>query len=470
MKSSLFKKLFITYGVTIIISFGILALLLLRLFDQYFIETKKQLLMEQSKEITLEVANSLFVGQLNQNRLSEDLRILDKFLDAKIWVVDENGVIYGVSEVNEDNYLGQKIDGSKQQLLRAGSSIYERGNFGGMLTGQSLIVGYPIFYGGTFKGSVIVHASLPEVKKTFRDIYQMTLWAIILSGIIAYILLYIQIKKISTPLKEIAQAARIIAGGEFQKRLQIDTKDEIEELSKSFNHMAESLEKIEENRRNLIANISHDLRSPMTTIRGFIEGILDGTIPQEKHQYYLDIVLTESKRLIKITNDLLELSSIQQGEVVVRKASFELNEIIRQKLLSYEQQITKKKLNVKLILCDDHTNVYADASLTERVLSNLLDNAIKFTPEKEQIIIKTINQNDKIWIEITNTGVSISEDELKKIWERFHKGDVSRGEHKSGFGLGLSIVMEMLNLQEEKIWVNSKDQKVTFTFTITKTL
>ena len=260
----------------------------------------------------------------------------------------------------------------------------------------------------------------------------------------------------------------MIAGGEFHKRLAIHSGDEIEELSDSFNHMAGSLEKIEANRRNLIANISHDLRSPMTSIQGFVGGILDGTIPAEKREYYLGIVMDESQRLIKMINNLLELSNMQQGTVMPEKKIFELNETIRRQLISFEQEITTKKLQVSLTLCGDPLRVIADVNFTARIIHNLLDNAVKFTPPGEKITISTADFGETIQVAVMNNGVSITPEELNQIWERFHKGDASRGEDRTGYGLGLAIVREMVQRQDEKIWAESGENWLRFIFTIKK--
>lgn len=468
MKKSIFKRLFITYGITITIGFGILSLMLLKLFDQYFIENKKQLLLDHGRKITKEVAVGVYLGNLNEMQLKNDLHILDQFLNARIWIINQEGVIFGVSDPKEEQYLGERIAEAKLRSLSKGNSIMERGNFDGKLLEPSLTVGYPIFVNERFKGCVLVHASLSEVQKTSREMFRSTMWAILLSVLIAYVVLYFQIRRISRPLKEISEAAKTIAGGEFQKRLKINTQDEIEELSTSFNHMAESLEKIEENRRNLVANISHDLRSPMTSIRGFVEGILDGTIPEDKHGHYLKIVQEESKRLIKITNDLLELSNMQQGKIEIRKSTFELNEVIRRALIAFEKRISEKQLDVSLVIHEEKTHVVSDQILLERVLSNLLDNAVKFTPQGGQLNIRTWEENDHILLEMMNTGTAIDSEELKRIWERFHKGDSSRGEYRTGFGLGLAIVKEIISKLEERIRVESGKDFVKFIFSIKK--
>jgi signal transduction histidine kinase len=232
--------------------------------------------------------------------------------------------------------------------------------------------------------------------------------------------------------------------------------------------MAESLERIEENRRNLVANISHDIRSPITSISGFAAGILDGTIPADKQTLYLNKVLSESKRLGKITNDLLELSNMQQGQMSAKKQLFELNEIIRRAIVSFEQQIIAKNLQIELHVFDENIYVYSDPALLERILVNLLDNAVKFTPANGHILIHTTDQAGKILVELFNDGVAIDQEEIKRIWDRFHKGDASRGEHRSGFGLGLAIVREIISLLGEKIWAESGSDFVKMTFTLDK--
>lgn len=468
MKRTLFKKMFFIYGITLIFGFGVLALLLSQLFNQYFIETKKELLLEQGKKISENLIQALYTGRIDQQRLRDDLEVLDQFLKARIWIVNEDGLIVGVSAPAEEGFLGQRIAQDQLKQLWEQKVLYEEGTFGGKLSQPALSVGYPIYFERAFRGGILIHASLPEVRKTFADIYRITLGAMIFAMLFAYAILYFQVRKISRPLKEISEAAKIIAGGEFQKRLNIHTRDEIEELAKSFDLMAESLEKIEDNRRNFIASISHDLRSPMTLIRGFIEGILDGTIPPEQQQHYLEIVLAESKGIIKLTNELLELNQMQQGKVEVDNQVFELHEVLRRKLLSFEQPIQEKQLEVTLVLFQESAAVQADPDFLDRILTNLLDNAVKFTPHGDKIIIQTSEHKDRIWVEITNTGVTMDQEELEKIWTRFHKGDPSRGEDKRGYGLGLAIVKEMISRMDQKIWVESTDHQVKMTFTLTK--
>ncbi len=468
MKGTIFRKLFVVYGLAIIIGFGILALLLLQQFNQYFIDSKKTVMLEQGSRISQEIAQSFYTGQIDRDRLMSDLEILDKLLSARIWLVDDGGLIVGVSGANEEKHLGQSVEEEQMAELAKGKAFFQTGYFGEKLETKSLTAGYPIFAGNVFEGGIFIHAPLTEIGRTFNEIYRITVAAILISCLIAYVILFFQIRKISRPLREISIASKEIAGGQFQKRLAIKTGDEIEELGSSFNHMAESLEKIEERRKNLIANISHDIRSPITSISGFAEGILDGTIPVEKQMVYLEKILSESRRLIKITSNLLDLNNMQEGRTIPVRSSFDINEMIRRAVLSFERQITEKALNVTLRFDSESIPVYTDPDMMERILVNLLDNAVKFTQERGNIAVSTSSGEERAIVEIRNDGAAFSDDQLLMLWERFHKGDASRGEDRNGFGLGLAIVRELAAILEERVWAEKSGEEISFFMTVNK--
>jgi signal transduction histidine kinase len=230
--------------------------------------------------------------------------------------------------------------------------------------------------------------------------------------------------------------------------------------------MADALQNLENLRRDFIANISHELRSPITSIRGFIEGIIDGTIPEDKHKYYLQIALNESKRLTRLISDVLDLSRLESGEFSLKIGNFDINELIRVNIIRFENEIEAKKLNVDVTLSGSELNVVGDRDRVGQVISNLIDNAIKFTPENGEIIVKTNIDGKKVTVEVSDTGIGIPEDELKLIWDRFHMVDKSRTT-KKGTGLGLSIARQIINQHGEKIWVESSEERgTTFTFTL----
>jgi signal transduction histidine kinase len=244
------------------------------------------------------------------------------------------------------------------------------------------------------------------------------------------------------------------------------SKDEIGELGESFNSMADALQNLENLRREFIANISHELRSPITSIRGFIQGILDGTIPEDKYKYYLSIALSESKRLTRLISDVLDLSRLESGEFSLRMEKFDLNELIRVNIIRFENEIENKKLNVDVTLSGNELYVIGDRDRVGQVISNLIDNAIKFTNEGGKIGLNTSIDSKKVMVNVSDTGVGIPEDELKLIWDRFHMVDKSRTT-KKGTGLGLSIARQIINQHGEKIWVKSQEGiGTTFSFTL----
>jgi signal transduction histidine kinase len=274
-------------------------------------------------------------------------------------------------------------------------------------------------------------------------------------------------KRITKPLKEISNAAKVIADGEFNKRLDITSQDEIGELAKSFNMMISALQNLEEMRRGFIANVSHELRTPMTSIRGFVEGIMDGTIPAEKHKYYLSIVNDETNRLNRLVNDLLDLAKMEAGEMPLTIKNFNINELLRRCVINMESLIVKKDLNIQADFEEENIFVYADKDAIERVIINLLHNAVKFTPRSGQIHIITARQKERVMISIADNGVGIEPDEVDLIWERFYKSDKSRSRDKSGTGLGLAIIRNIINEHKQQIWVESEPGRGTkFTFTL----
>lgn len=467
MRNSLLKQLFQSYVITLIIGFSLLGLIVSKLFNQQLLDEKKALMIEQGEKISKEIVMSLYTGQIDDARLNESLEFLHKFLDAQIWLVDQKGQVYGVSSEEEEIYLGTMLPEEILDELNKKQIVTKQGRFYNQFSKNMLTIAYPIMFRGQVTGSILLHASLSEIEQNMLRIYKLIAAVIFVTLAAAYGVLYVQTRKIIKPIKEMKEGARIISQGAFRQRISVNASEEIEELAQSFNEMAESIEKTEEKRRKFIADLTHDLRSPMTSIAGFIEGILDGVIPNEQQRKYLNIVLQESKRLIKMVNNLLELTQIQQGEVAIHKEKTELHELIKRIIVSFEAQVSNKNIHIECIWYSEQCWVLCDTAMIQRVIVNLLDNAIKFTPENHLIQISTKKVENKIYVQIRNTGIGLTESMLKQIWERFHKGDISRGKDKTGFGLGLSIVREIVLLHRENISVESvPDEYVQFTFTL----
>jgi len=316
-------------------------------------------------------------------------------------------------------------------------------------------------------GIIIMHAPLTEVLSTVNHVNKIIFFSLLCSFFIAMLLITILTKKIIDPLNQMNEAAKAIASGNFDKRVYIETDDEVGQLAGSFNFMAEELGKLEQFRKSFIANISHDFRSPLTSIKGFVQAIGDGTIPIEKQDKYLGIVLDETDRLIKLTNNILDLSNMEANKAELDITKFDINDEIRKLIIGMEQRITSKNLIVDLVFQKEKINVDADIEMIKRVLYNLIDNAVKFVSTNDKIRLETSIKGDKAIIRVTDTGLGISKENIKYIWDRFHKADKSRGKDKKGTGLGLSIVKQIINLHGEDIKVESViDEGTTFVFTL----
>ena len=274
----------------------------------------------------------------------------------------------------------------------------------------------------------------------------------------------------SKPLKELANAATAFGHGELDARVKIDedSSEEMEELALAFNNMASSLQKSEYQRQEFVANVSHELKTPMTTISGYVDGILDGTIPPEHQEHYLHIVSDETKRLSRLVRSMLDISQLQkeQGIPEDKKIHFDLEECAGQVLITFEKKINDKKLNVDVNFPEHPVYTMANQDYITQVIYNLIDNAVKFCPDGGNLGLRIKEGGSKAYVSVSNDGETIPPDELPLVFDRFHKLDKSRSQNRDGWGLGLYIVKTIVCSHGEDISVSSKDGKTEFTFTM----
>ena len=283
--------------------------------------------------------------------------------------------------------------------------------------------------------------------------------------LVAFIISFILTRHITNPLKKMRDAAKSIASGNFNERIPITSNDEIGALAESFNSMTTSLNELEDMRTSFLSDVSHELRTPMTIIGGFVEGILDGTIPESEQEKYLTIVSGEARRLSRLVSDLLEATRLEQGKIKIEKANVDMNRLATESIIAYEQKLTEKNISVNLNLCGEQCMALADKDSIKRVLINLIDNAIKFTPEGGSITITTDYEDKKVKVSVLNSGEGISEADLRHIWERFYKSDKSRGMDKKGVGLGLHIVKTIISQHSGEVFAESNEgEYAKFTF------
>ncbi|EDS77198.1 sensory transduction histidine kinase [Clostridium botulinum C str. Eklund] len=380
---------------------------------------------------------------------------------------DRYGYVYAASNPKHKKFIGNQLLVDELENLRNGNFI-EKKDLDSEFN-KRYVYEIPIFYRGIFQGALRFSTSMELIKAPLRRVYQIiwmsAIFAIICSSIIIY---YFSQKIIIKPLGEINSAADKISKGEVNKRVNIESNDEIGELATSFNSMAKSLEEVDENRRSFISNVSHELRSPITSIKGFIGGILDGIIPKEKEKYYLSIAYEEIQRLTRLINDLLDLSAIEAGKFVINMKKEDINEIIRLSIIKFETVIKSKKLNVEVWLEEESVYALVDRDKIIQVITNLIDNAIKYGKEEGNIEVRTKVKGQYIYISVYNDGPNISGEDAKYIWDRFYKGDKSRT-LKVSTGLGLSIVRRIVTQHGGDIWFENKENKgVKFIFTLKK--
>ncbi|MBM6860462.1 HAMP domain-containing histidine kinase [Clostridium saudiense] len=379
-------------------------------------------------------------------------------------IVDKLGYVYAVSnskyadikytkiQISED--IQSKIDDVKKH----GKSVTLFKN------GKLLTYVKPMYSDGEIDGYIIlVPNNYYANNHIMWIIWLSVVCAMIISGLIIN---YFAKRLVVKPLEEINNAAKRLTQGQVNERVEVRSNDEIGQLAESFNSMAESLEKVDNTRKEFISNVSHELRSPITSIKGFIGGILDGVIPKDKETYYFKIVYEEINRLARLVNDLLDISAMEAGKFNLQKIEFDINGVISLCILNLEGKIKNKGLDVRAVFEEKRNYVLADRDRIIQVLTNLLENAIKYSNDNGQIEVSTYTKGDKIYISIFNTGENISKEDLNNIWDRFYKSDKSRT-NKVSTGLGLPIVRLILSQHNEDVWVSNIEGKgVKFTFSL----
>ena len=333
------------------------------------------------------------------------------------------------------------------------------------------VVSTPItdFVTGKNLGIVIVSTPTDSTASIMTRISNTFMMVSLLVVLISVIAMMILVRRQSDPLHQMAQVARSFGHGDLDARVKLtdDHPEEVEELALAFNNMAQELQKSEYQRREFVANVSHELKTPMTTISGYIDGILDGTIPEHRQNYYLQIVSDETKRLSRLVRSMLDISRLQDGSVPEeKKIHFDVEEALGQVLITFEQKITGKDLNVDVDMPAHPVYTHACEDYVTQIIYNLIDNAVKFCPSGGTLGLKIEQGGGKVYISVSNEGETIPPEELPLVFDRFHKIDKSRSQNRDGWGLGLYIVRTLVSSHGENISVTSRDGKTTFTFTM----
>lgn len=353
--------------------------------------------------------------------------------------------------------------------LKNGEYVHSTDDMSGFFNGEHSYYGIPMMFGGEYKGAVIASSNRTDssnlTSAMIRTVFMSVLW-IMLAALVA---VYFISDKLTSPLKDMSRAAKRFANGQFDARVTVVGSDEIAELALAFNNMASSLQSLEDMRRTFLANISHDLRTPMTTIAGFIDGILDGAIPPEKHEYYLGVIASEVKRLSRLVSQLLDISRIEAGERKFNMQPYDICEQAREIIIGNIQRLEDKNLEVSFDADKDNILVEADKDAIHQILYNICDNAIKFSKEGGAYKISIEEKDKQVFVSVYNEGQGIPEEDLPFVFERFYKSDKSRGIDKTGVGLGMYIARTIIEAHGQKISVESEYGKwCRFTFSLKK--
>ncbi|WZL73487.1 HAMP domain-containing sensor histidine kinase [Clostridiaceae bacterium 35-E11] len=469
MFNTVFKKLLSTYFVIIVVSFLLLGLLFSQLMGNYFFNRHERVLIEEGDKIN-ELVIDYLNGKISRERLNLELQSVERFLNTRIWIIDKRGTIYGVSS-NEKQWIGKQITAKEMLEVLKGRIVVKKGIYEEQDKIPMVTVGVPIFINGQVENAIIMHSPLYEITKAIREVHKIIWTAMTISFIISFGILYIVSKRVSFPLRAMDQAAQKLAEGDFRQRVPIygNTEDEIGRVTRTFNVMAERLEAIEENRRSFISAVAHELRSPLTLIKGFVQGMVDGTVKQNERNKYLQIILEETTRLNQLISNLLDLQRMESDEYPIHPQIFDINECIRRTLIKFEEKIESKKIEIQLLLENHKMMVWADKDAIEQVLTNLIDNAMKFMEEEGYLEVKTYIAQQKVWIKVKDNGMGIPLEEQARIWDKFYKVDKARDRNKKGTGLGLHIVKKIIDRHEESIKVESEpSQGTSFLFSLAK--
>ena len=457
MFKSVFSKYFTAISLIIVSGFLVMSGLQIVLFTRSLTEDKRVLLQENAASIahhtvvtsinSLVTTNGEVVYLLDQEGLTPFLKMMDNAIDATILITDAQGEVLLCSE----STLQAKENSLQKLTSQVGESLFTISTLEGLFERPQYVAGATIEIKDNIIGYVLVSAPTASLWNTLSS--NLKVYLISAFGALAL--------HIVRPLRQMAKATRRFAQGDFSPRVKVRGKDEMAELGDALNHMAVSLSSLEMMRRSFIANVSHELKTPMTTIAGFVDGMLDGTIPSEQQPRYMKIVSNEVKRLSRLVRSMLDLSRIDSGELKMTTVRMDLTEALCSVLVSSEQRIEQKNLRITGLEESGKTEIDGDYDLMCQVLYNLVDNAIKFTNEGGDIDIRLTKANGRVYFAIRNSGAGIPADEMPQIFERFYKSDRSRALDKNGMGLGLYIVKTVIGLHHGEISVRSVEGEFT---------
>ena len=455
MKSTLYLKFIFIY-----IIFGFLSLFTAATLTENLVRTPifNRVSNSMYREATMVATSYLpgyFSGELQESDTQMILSGIETQLDAAVWFVSRDGNM--IASAHSSEYPSAPDTIKDFDPAESGGSTYLTGDYHGYFNSEMITVIAPVTENFSTHGYLLVHKPYSQITDAHSVLMRNTYIVILIIYVLSFIILLGVHFLIYRPLVKITNAAKQYASGNLDVVIPVNTQDEIGYLSASLNYMSSQLKDMEDYQKKFVANVSHDFRSPLTSIKGYVEAMADGTIPPEMQGKYLNIILFETERLTDLTRDLLTLNEFDTKDLLLDKTDFDIHEVIRNTAASFEGTCTAKKISIELLLATRTLYVHADRHKIQQVLYNLLDNAIKFSNPESTITIETTPRGDKVYTSVKDYGIGIPKSSINKIWERFYKSDLSRGKDKKGTGLGLSIVKEIIQAHNENINVISTE-------------
>ncbi|MGC4018574.1 MAG: HAMP domain-containing sensor histidine kinase [Muricomes sp.] len=454
MKSTLYLKF-----ITIYIIFGFLSLFTVGILSsQLMLNQLKQSdsrnLYKEANLIANDYLPSYFAEGVSTWEVHAMLNAMKLYVNSSLWFVASDGTL--ITSASLDNMKSPDVieDFDPAEI---GSNQYITGDYHGYFNEEMITVMAPVTQGFSIKGYFLIHKPVSSIQSVCNQMMFPIYITVFVIFILSFMILFGFHFFIYQPLWQITEAAKQYASGNLTYEVPVYTHDEMGYLSASLNYMSSQLKDMEDYQKKIVANVSHDFRSPLTSIKGYVEAMTDGTIPPELHGKYLDIILFETERLTDLTKDLLTLNEFDTKELLLDKSEFDIQEMIKNTAASFEGVCTSKRISIELLLLHDPPLVYADKGKIQQVLYNLMDNAIKFSENESTVTVEVSRRGEKTFISVKDSGIGIPRKELTKIWERFYKSDLSRGKDKKGTGLGLAIVKEAIQAHDEHINVISTE-------------
>lgn len=468
MKNALYFKFILAYALLGIVGFLTISTLGSTMIQNRILDTQGESLYKEAISISYIQANADYSNTAEVEETYNYLKALSNYQDARILILNPSGVPL----IDTGTPYRTDISEPLEQFDPAafGTAYYQTNDFYGYFDEEMLNTMVPITKNLKTKGYISLHMPMSAIIERREHVLGPVYIIFLILFILSLMILWLFSFSVYRPLKKITVGANEYAAGNLDYTIPVDTDDEMGYLATTLNYMSDELNKMGEYQHKFVANVSHDFRSPLTSIKGFVEAIMDGTIPPEMQDRYLKIVIDETERLDKLTKSLLTLDKLDSRGRPIHMSSFDINKTIKSTAASFESICRKKTITIELHLESEKLFVTADLEQIQQVLYNLIDNAIKFSSNDSTIKVETSEKHGTVFVSVKDTGQGIPKSSLNKIWERFYKLDSSRGRDRKGTGLGLSIVKEIIAAHNQNINVISTEGVGTeFIFTLDKT-